>query len=119
MLSEQYILNASSSSGSIDLNVTRGEVDGVAGEPPALHVAAHEVHPVRGVGHQRVHLHSFMERLYMETQVGLKTTALTLFLNLFFHFLLQLLCVMISHWLTVLKHEMPRQIIFFRAGLVW
>ena len=28
-----------------------------------------------------------MERLYMETQVGLKTTALTLFLNLFFHFL--------------------------------
>ena len=28
-----------------------------------------------------------MERLYMETQVGLKRTALTLFLNLFFHFL--------------------------------
>ena len=28
-----------------------------------------------------------MERLYMETQDGLKTTALTLFLNLFFHFL--------------------------------
>ena len=28
-----------------------------------------------------------MERLYMEAQVGLKTTALTLFLNLFFHFL--------------------------------
>ena len=28
-----------------------------------------------------------MERLYMEVQVGLKTTALTLFLNLFFHFL--------------------------------
>ena len=28
-----------------------------------------------------------MERLYMETQVGLKMTALTLFLNLFFHFL--------------------------------
>ena len=28
-----------------------------------------------------------MERLYMETQVGLKTTALTLFLNLFIHFL--------------------------------
>ena len=29
-----------------------------------------------------------MERLhYMETQVGLKTTAMTLFLNLFFHFL--------------------------------
>ena len=85
MLSEQYILNAGSSARTLD--VTRGEVDGVAGEPPALHVAAHEVHPVGGVGHQRVHLHSFMERLYMETQVGLKTTALTLFLNLFFHFL--------------------------------
>ena len=28
-----------------------------------------------------------MERLYMETQVRLKMTALTLFLNLFFHFL--------------------------------
>ena len=28
-----------------------------------------------------------MERLYMETQDGLKTTALTLFLKLFFHFL--------------------------------
>ena len=28
-----------------------------------------------------------IERLYMETQDGLKTTALTLFLNLFFHFL--------------------------------
>ena len=56
MLSEQYILNASSSTGSIDLEVTRGEVDGVAGEPPALHVPAHEVHPVGGVGHQRVHL---------------------------------------------------------------
>ena len=28
-----------------------------------------------------------MERLYMETQVGLKMTALTLFLNIFFHFL--------------------------------
>ena len=28
-----------------------------------------------------------MERLYMEAQVWLKTTALTLFLNLFFHFL--------------------------------
>ena len=28
-----------------------------------------------------------MERLYMDTQDGLKTTALTLFLNLFFHFL--------------------------------
>ena len=38
-------------------------------------------------------------------QVGLKTIALTLFLNLFFYFLLQLLFVMISHWLTVLKHK--------------
>ena len=28
-----------------------------------------------------------MEKLYMETQVGWKTTALTLFLNLSFHFL--------------------------------
>ena len=28
-----------------------------------------------------------MEGLYMETQVRLKMTALTLFLNLFFHFL--------------------------------
>ena len=28
-----------------------------------------------------------MERLYMETQDGLKTTALPLFLNSFFHFL--------------------------------
>ena len=52
-----------------------------------------------------------MERLYMETQVGLKRIALTLFLNLFFYFLLQLLCVMISHWLTVLKHKMPSQIL--------
>ena len=32
-------------------------------------------------------LDNLKERLYMETQVGLKTTALTLFLNLFFHFL--------------------------------
>ena len=39
----------------------------------------------------------------METQVGLKTIAMTLFLNLYFYFLLQLLCVMISHWLTVLQ----------------
>ena len=37
----------------------------------------------------------------MDAQVGLKTIALTLFLNLFFYFLLQLLCVMISHWLTL------------------
>ena len=44
-------------------------------------------------------------------QVGLMTIALTLFLNLFFYFLLQLLCVMISHWLTVLKHKMPSQIL--------
>ena len=47
----------------------------------------------------------------METVVGLKTIALTLFLNLFFYILLQLLCVMISHWLTVLKHKMPSQIL--------
>ena len=52
-----------------------------------------------------------MEILYMETQVGLKTIALTLFLNLFFYFLLQMLCVMISHWLTVLKYKMPSQIL--------
>ena len=45
----------------------------------------------------------------METQVGLKTTALTL----------QLLSVMSSHWLTVLKHKMPRQVLFKSAGLVW
>ena len=56
----------------------------------------------------------------METQVGLKTIALTLFLNLFFYFLLQLLCVMISHWLTVLKHKMPSQILIKNSwiGLV-
>ena len=47
----------------------------------------------------------------METQVGLKTIAMTLFLNLYFYFLLQLLCVMISHWLTVLKHKMLSQIL--------
>ena len=47
----------------------------------------------------------------METQVVLKTTALTLFLNLFFYFLLLLLCVMISHWLTVLKHNMLSHIL--------
>ena len=55
----------------------------------------------------------------METQVGLKTIALTLFLNFYFYFLLQLLCVMISHWLTVLKHKMPSQILIKNAGLVW
>ena len=60
-----------------------------------------------------------MERLYMETQDGLKTIALTLFLNLFFYILLQLLCVMISHWLTVLKHKMQSQILIKTAGLVW
>ena len=32
---------------------------------------------------------------------------------------LQLLCVMISHWLTVLKHKMPSQILIKNAGLVW
>ena len=41
----------------------------------------------------------------LDARVGLKTIALTLFLNFFFYFLLQLLCVMISHWLTVLKHK--------------
>ena len=45
--------------------------------------------------------------------------ALTLFLNLFFYFLLQLLCVMISNWLKVLKHKMPSQILIKTAGLVW
>ena len=48
----------------------------------------------------------------METHDGLKTIALTLFLNLFFYFLLQLLCVMISQLLTVLKHKMPSQILY-------
>ena len=55
----------------------------------------------------------------METQDGLKTIALTLFLNLFFYFLLQLLCFMISHWLTMLKHKMPSKILIKTAGLVW
>ena len=32
---------------------------------------------------------------------------------------LQMLCVMISHWLTVLKHKMPSQILIKNAGLVW
>ena len=44
------------------------------------------------------------------------------FLNLFFHFLpvLYLLCIMISHWLTVLKHKMPNQILYKNSwiGLV-
>ena len=57
--------------------------------------------------------------ILMDSQDGLKTIALPLLLNIFFYFLLQLLCVMISHWLTVLKHKMPRQILFFKAGLVW
>ena len=47
----------------------------------------------------------------MDAQVGLKTIALTLFLNFFPISFLQLLCVMISHWLTVLKHKMPSQIL--------
>ena len=47
----------------------------------------------------------------MDSQDGLKTIALPFFLNIFFYFLLQLLCVMISHWLTVLKHKMPSQIL--------
>ena len=55
----------------------------------------------------------------METHDGLKTIALTLFLNLFFYFLLQLLCVMISQLLTVLKHKMPSQILIQKAGSVW
>ena len=58
-----------------------------------------------------------MEKLYMVTQDGLKTIALTLFLNLFFYFLLQLLCVMISNWLKVLKNKMPSQILIETAGL--
>ena len=41
------------------------------------------------------------------------------FLNLFFYFLLQLLCVMISHWMTVLKYKMLSQILIKNAGLVW
>ena len=68
MLSEQYILNAGSSART--LVVTRGEVDGVAGEPPALHVAAHEVHPVGGVGHQRVHLQPDCQLLSTENFLG-------------------------------------------------
>ena len=55
----------------------------------------------------------------MDSQDGLKTIALPLFLNLFFNFLLQLLCVMISNWLTVLKHKMPSQILIKNTGLVW
>ena len=47
----------------------------------------------------------------MDAQVGLKTIALTLFMNLFFYIFLQLLCVMISNWLTVLKHKMLSQIL--------
>ena len=52
----------------------------------------------------------------METKVGLKTTALTLFLNLFFNFLH---AAALCDWLTVLKHKMPRQILFLKVGLVW
>ena len=49
----------------------------------------------------------------MKTQVGLKMIALTLFFEfiILFPLALQLLCVMISHWLTVLKHKMPNQIL--------
>ena len=46
-----------------------------------------DIKPVYGGIHHKKRLDNSMERLYMETQVGLKTTALTLFLNLFFHFL--------------------------------
>ena len=55
----------------------------------------------------------------METQDGLKMTALTLFPNLFFHFLPAAALCDISHWLTVLKHKMLSQILFLKAGLVW
>ena len=55
----------------------------------------------------------------MDSQDGLKTIALPLFLNIFFYFLLQLLCVMISHWLTVLKHKMLSQILIKNVELVW
>ena len=55
----------------------------------------------------------------MDSQDGLKTIALPLFLNIFFYFLLQLLCVMISHWLTVLKHKMLSKIFTINTGLVW
>ena len=55
----------------------------------------------------------------MDSEDGLKTIALPLFLNIFFYFLLQLLCVMISHWLTVVKHKMLSQILSKNGGLVW
>ena len=48
----------------------------------------------------------------MDTQVGLKTTAPTLFLNLFSISFLWLLSVIIAYWLTVLRHKMPRQILY-------
>ena len=67
---------------------------------------------------QRRHFNAWRD-YYMETHDGLKTIALTLFLNLFFYFLLQLLCVMISQLLTVLKHKMPSQILIQKAGSVW
>ena len=51
--------------------------------PPSPHVP----HSAPHVSRQPRVLVSTMERLYMETQVGLKMTALTLFLNSFFHFL--------------------------------
>ena len=47
----------------------------------------------------------------MDAQVGLKTIALTLFLNLFFYFLPAAAPFMISHWLTVLKRKMPHKIL--------
>ena len=55
-----------------------------------------------------------------DAQVGLKTIAMTLFLNFFPISFLQLLCVMISHWLTVLKHKMQCQILIKNSwiGLV-
>ena len=54
----------------------------------------------------------------MDAPVGLKTIALTLFPNIFFYFFPS--CVMISHWLTVLKHKMLSQILIKNSwiGLV-
>ena len=52
----------------------------------------------------------------MDAQVGLKTIALTLFLNLFFYFLPEAaLCPNFSLVDTVLKHKMPSQ----TSRLVW
>ena len=55
----------------------------------------------------------------METQVGLKMTTLTLYLNLFFHFLPT--AALYDHFSLVdsVETKMPRQILFLKAGLVW